>query len=283
VNVLLTGATGFIGSRVRPLLVARGHSVTAIARGGGMPEEPGVTWLTADLAAAGFVETLPGATDAVVHLAQAGGSPPDQALLTAVNVESTRLLLDYAQRVGAGRFLLASSGSVYGGGRSPLSEADPRRPPDAYARSKAGAEELLDGAEGLEVCALRLFAPYGPGQHGRLVAELVGRVSSRRPVTLHGTGHPRLNPIFVDDVAAIVADALERPTPPVLNVAGDEVLSIREMAEAIGRALGVAPRFEPATGEPPLDLVADTSLLRRTFSLGAPTPFERGIAATVGA
>lgn len=282
-NVVLTGATGFIGSRVRPLLAARGHAVTALARVGGQVAEPGVRWVTCDVADPGFVDVLPDTADAVIHLAQAGGSPPDELLLRAVNVESTRLLLHYSRRVGVRRFVFASSGSVYGGSPSPLPEGQPPRPPDAYARSKSEAEALLGKAPPeVAACALRLFTPYGPGQNGRLIADLVERISSGRAVTLRGDGHPRLNPIFVDDVAQIVVRTLETPVPPILNVAGDEVLSIRDMAETIARALGVSPRFEEAPGDPPPDLVGDTTLLRRTFELGTLTAFERGIAVTVG-
>jgi nucleoside-diphosphate-sugar epimerase len=282
VKVVLTGATGFIGSHVLPLLVERGHEVAATTRGAPSQSAPGVTWVCCDVADPRFVELLPAAADAVVHLVQAVGSPPDDGLLRAVNVESTRLLIERANRVGVGRFLLASSGSVYGGSSSPLLEDEPLRPRDPYARSKADAEQLLDRA-GADICAsaLRLFAPYGPGQQGRLIPDLVARVSEGRPVSLYAEGHPKLNPIFVDDVAAIVVGALEVPVPPVLNVAGDEILSIRDMATAIGRGLGVSPVFEEGEGAPPPDLVADTTLLHRTFELPELTPFERGIAATV--
>jgi UDP-glucose 4-epimerase len=283
VKVVVTGATGFIGNRVRQLLSEQGHAVTAIARSAGRSLDPAVNWMVCDLADPGFVDGLPETADAVIHLAQAGGSPPDESVLGAVNVASTRRLLEYSRRCGATRFILASSGSVYGGSPTPLREAEPPRPPDAYARSKADAEALLEQAPSdVSVCALRLFAPYGPGQNGRLVADLVGRVSSGRPVTLYGGGHPRLNPIYVADVAAIFVQALETPVPPFLNVAGDEVLSIRDMAEAAGRALEISPVFEEAAGVPPPDLVADTTLLRQSFDLGKLTPFERGIAATVG-
>lgn len=282
-KVVVTGASGFIGGRVRKLLAAHGHAVTAIARERPQAEEPGVSWHICDIADPGFVDLLPESADAIIHLAQAGGSPPDPDLLSAVNVESTQHLLEYSRRAGAERFVLASSGSVYGGAPSPLSEGRPRNPPDAYARSKAEAEALLDQAPAdVGVCALRLFAPYGPGQNGRLIADLIGRVSSGRPVTLRGDGHPRLNPIFVDDVAAIFVGALQTPMPAILNVAGEEVLSIRDMAETIGRTLGVTPLFEEAPDRPPQDFVADTTLLRRTFELEDLTPFERGIAATVG-
>jgi len=282
VNVVVTGATGFIGSRVWPLLAAQGHAVVAIARAGGHAAEPRVSWTTCDVTSPDFVEALPETADAVIHLAQGGGWPHDAAVLTAVNVESTRRLLDYSHRAGVRQFVLASSGSVYGGSPLPLREDQPLRPLDAYARSKAEAEALLEEAPpDLGVCALRLFAPYGPRQNGRLIADLIGRIVSGRSVVLRGDGHPRLNPIFVDDVAAIVARALETGGPLVVNVAGDEVLSIRDMAETIGRVLGISPRFEDEPSDPPPDFVADTTLLRRTFELGQLTSFERGITATV--
>jgi UDP-glucose 4-epimerase len=283
VRVVVTGASGFVGSRVRPLLAAHGHEVCAVARSGDRAPEAGVSWVMCDVRDHGFVDLLPETADAIVHLAQAGGSPHDESLLRAVNVESTRLLLDYARRAGTGRFVLASSGSVYGGGTSPLREDLPPRPLDAYARSKSEAEALLaEAAPGVDVCALRLFAPYGPGQDGRLVSDLVGRVSAGRPVSLRGDGHPRMTPIFVDDAAAILVRTIETDVPPILNVAGDEVLSIRDMAETIGRALDVTPLFESALGNPPPDFVADTTLLRETFELGELTSFERGIATMVG-
>lgn len=282
VRVVVTGATGFIGRRLRRVLAEHGHAVFATARSAGQPGEACVSWLTCDVADHRFVDVLPDTADAIVHLAQAGATSPGDPMLRAVNVTSTELLLEYSRRAGVKRFLLASSGSVYGGSPSPLEEDRPPRPPDAYAQSKVEAEALLDqAAADVGGCALRLFAPYGPGQDSRLIADLIERVSSNRPVTLRGEGHPRLNPIFVDDLTAIVARALETEVPPILNVAGDEVLSIRDMATAIGEALGLSPRFEHVPGEPPPDLVADTALLRRTLELGKLTPFERGIATTV--
>ena len=57
-KVVVTGATGFIGSRVRRLLAAQGHSVTAVVRAGDRPEEPGVFWVECDIADPGFVDVL---------------------------------------------------------------------------------------------------------------------------------------------------------------------------------------------------------------------------------
>ena len=279
-NVLVTGASGFIGSRVLPLLAERGHVVTAVASARErMAHGLDVMWVIHDLRDPELADALPAQIDAVVHLAQAN-TPTQRANLIAVNVGSTEALLRYALRADAASFVLASSGSVYGGSTRPLRETDPRRPSEAYAHSKVAAEDLVEGyGDALATCALRIFAPYGPGQQGRLVADLVGRVATGRAVTLRGGGHPHLNPIYVDDVAEVIVEALAAPKPRVVNVAGAEVLSIREMASVIGRVVGREPHFEDVPGDAPLDLVADTTLLRRHFRLPQPqTPFERGIA-----
>lgn len=57
-----------------------------------------------------------------------------------------------------------------------------------------------------------------------------------------------MTPIFVDDVASILVRTVETDVPPILNVAGDQVLSIRDMANAIGAALGISPVFEDGPG-----------------------------------
>ena len=196
VNVVVTGATGFIGSRVWPLLVAHGHAVTATARAGGYPAEPRVRWTICDVRDPGFADVLPRTADAVVHLAQAEGWPPGDSLLGAVNVESTRLLLDYSRRAGVKRFILASSGSVYGGAPAPLREDQPARPLDAYARSKAEAEALLRPPPSIGVCALhhRILLQERPAQrshgiggahHGVRLGDAAG---NRRH---HGAGNSR--------------------------------------------------------------------------------------------
>ena len=102
---------------------------------------------------------------------------------------------------------------------------------------------------------LRLVAPYGPGQRNRLVPGLISRVQEGRPVTLREGGRPRMNPIFVEDVAEVFAQALQHPCHPApparaaVNVGGDEVLSIREMGETIGQACGREPVFEEAPSQ----------------------------------
>ena len=90
---------------------------------------------------------------------------------------------------GEARFVLASTGTVYEpyGGR--LAEDAPVAPVSFYSATKLAAEALLQGWRSrLGCCALRLFFPYGPGQTGRLVPQLVERIRAKTAVTLDGSG-----------------------------------------------------------------------------------------------
>jgi nucleoside-diphosphate-sugar epimerase len=130
---------------------------------------------------------------------------------------------------------------------------------------------------------LRLVAPYGPGQNGRLLPALVGRVRDGRPVTLNEGGRPRMNPIYVDDVVSVIVRALESDDHLLLNVAGDGAWSIGDLAELIGEAVGVPPVFEEGEGGAAGDLVAVNDRMKRELELDYLVPLGEGIQRTVDA
>ena len=140
-KVLVTGGTGYIGGALLPALLQRGHEIVGLARQ--LPEATthGVTWIPCDLAAT--LPELP-AVDAIFHLAQANVPVPQESeMMYQVNTCSTLRLLEHARRCGAKRFLLASTGNVYGWGSRPFVEGDPLRPQRLYPTTKVNAENLV--------------------------------------------------------------------------------------------------------------------------------------------
>jgi nucleoside-diphosphate-sugar epimerase len=288
-KVLVAGATGFVAGAVVPRLLREGHQVVAAGHDAARLERfAGAERLVLDLRRPDFAEQIPPDLDAIVHLAQANAPFPQGAGdLFAVNVASVQRLLEHARQRGLRRFVYASSASVYGSGERPWRETDPTEGPGYYAATKQAAERLAWAyAEEFPVVILRLVTPYGPGQQNRLVPGLISRVQDGRPVSLREGGRPRMNPIFVEDVAEVFAQALRQPAPPAsaaINVGGDEVLSIREMAETIGRVTGREPVFEEAPGASGGDVVVDTARLRQVFRLPERlTPFAAGVQAMLG-
>jgi UDP-glucose 4-epimerase len=280
-RIVVTGTTGFIGSYLAEMLIDDGHEVIALAR---RPEvvsvRDGLTPMECDLMRDVELD-IPG-VDAIVHLAQANVDPRERPReLFGVNTVSTNELLAWGARAEVRRFVYASSGSIYGLGDGAVSEETPRRATDLYAVSKRSAEDLV-GAYASEydsTVVVRPFAPYGPGQQGRLVPGLIARIREGRPVTINDGGRPRMTPIFVDDVARAFAAALELEGDHVVNVAGDEVVSIAELAELIGDALGRAPSFAPGPGVHG-DLIAVNSRMHELLRMGMLVPLAEGIPAT---
>ena len=285
-RVLVTGASGFVAPHLIAALVARGDTVVASARDAArIPEGPGIDALPLDLAAPLDDVELPEVA-AVVHLAQANVPYPAQALeLYRVNTLSTLALLDACARMGARRFVHASSGTVYGLGDEPFRESDPVRHHQLYATTKIHAEDLvaryadqLDGA-----VSLRLFAPYGPGQVNRMIPGIIGRVRAGTAVSLNAGGRPRMNPIYIDDAVAAILAALAVDGHKIVNVAGDEIVTIREIAEAAGRAVGREPVFEDGGGQAAGDVIGDTTAFREWLGDREFTSLDQGVVRTAAA
>jgi nucleoside-diphosphate-sugar epimerase len=283
-RVLVTGATGFVGSHLIPALVADGHDVFAAVRSAERLEAgPGITPVECDLAGQVEARSLP-EVEAIVHLAQANVRFPDGAAeLYRVNTASTQALLDHGRRVGASRFVLTSSGSVYGFGPRPFAESDPVSPHDFYALTKIHSEQLVAAYrdEFATTSVLRLFAPYGPGQTGRLIPSLAQRVRQGNAVTLNGGGQPRMNPIYIDDLVAVLLASLGRDGHETVNVGGDEAVGVGEIAAVLAGAIGTEARFEEGEPEGPGDLVGDTTLLHELYAPASLVPLEEGLRRTV--
>jgi nucleoside-diphosphate-sugar epimerase len=278
VRVLVTGATGFVAQHLVPAL-AREHEVVALGHEGArIAAADGATPLELDLREPGFATRLP-EVDAIVQLAQANVPFPEGAAdLLAVNALSTAELLDHARRVEAHRFVFASSASVYGLGDRPWSEDDTPAATDFYSATKLAAERFVEAYRGyFGTTVMRLVAPYGPGQRNRMIPRLIASVREGRPIALNAEARPRMNPIYVEDVVRVVEAALDSEGHQLVNVAGDEVATIRELAETIGRALGIEPTFEPADSASG-DVVADNRRMHDAFGLKELLPLEEGIA-----
>ena len=284
-RILLVGASGFVGGHLAPRLVEAGHDLICAVRASSDYTPPeGATRIELDLSRQLEPDALP-AVDAVLHFAQANVRFPEGAReLDRVNAASVVELLDHARETGATRFVYASSASVYGFGDDPFAEDAPLAGNDFYAATKIAAEKLVGAYDELLTTAiLRLVVPYGPGQAGRMVPAVANRVASGEPVTLNDGGRPRMNPLYVDDLARVVLGVLELDRSAVLNVAGDEAVSIKELAETIGRVVGREPQFENGSAAAPGDLVASTTRLHELFDLRPLVPLEEGLRRTLAA
>jgi len=283
--ILVTGATGFLGSRLIAHLAPR-HEIWALTRQIPANGNGRVTWLQQDLAADRWTATLPEALDAVIHLAQ---SPhfrdfPDRAKdIYAVAAGATMRLLDLAYQAGAKHFILASTGGLYGRSERPVRETDPlpeiRSQLGFYFAAKRASELIVTQyATMLNAVILRYFFLYGSGQApSMLMPRIAGNIREGRQVYLHGENGMRFNPVHVDDAVAAIERCLTLGESRIFNIAGPEVAHLREIATALGRHLKRDPVFTVDNTVEPNHLVAD--IQRMSNALGAPKiGFEAGLA-----
>ena len=235
-----------------------------------------------DLARSLHETKLPAQIDVIVHLAQANARFPEDAKeLLAVNTNATQHLLDYGRRAGARHFVLASTGDVYGRPVGLSKETDPVAPASYYAVTKYAAEMLAQAySDYLVPGVLRLFQPYGPGQANRLIPKLANCIHQQRPIRIHKKDRPHMTPVYIDDVAIAIERAIGCSYSGIVNIAGDRVVSLRELAEEMGRVLESQPVFEE-TGEESADLMGDNGLMKQVFGKWEMVTLSDGLSRTL--
>jgi nucleoside-diphosphate-sugar epimerase len=226
-KILVTGAAGFIGRHLVTHLAAR-HEVIALTRSE-VHAASNKQWATVAMDLAGPLETrrLPTRIDAIISLAQANVTFPESAdSLFAVNTAAVQHLLDYAKRAEIRRFVLASTGDVYGTRSGMCRESDDVFPKSFYAVTKYAAELLTAPySDYFQSCVLRLFQPYGPGQSGRLLQRLAECIRHGQSIRLNQEGRPLLSPIYITDVTTAFETASQCDYSGVLNVAGETIVA----------------------------------------------------------
>lgn len=263
-TILITGATGLLGYHAIECLQDF-YDVHAVVRS--VPDSRlnnRIQYHSIDFSGTWSTRELPKKINTVIHLAQSAHFRkfPEMALdIFRVNVDSTARLLDYARQAGAERFIYASSGGIYGSGSSAFDENAPVIPSGQlgyYLGSKLCGEVLVENYAALmNIVILRFFFMYGRGQNrSMLIPRLIDNLKAGQIITIQGENGIRINPIHVSDAARAMVRVLNLEQSSIFNIAGPEILSIRQIVEIIGDQLNIKPIFEIKDGDPQ-DLVGD--------------------------
>ena len=259
-RVFVAGATGAVGKRLVPLLVAKGHSVIGTTRSPGKAEELralGAEPVVLDVldGSAARRAVAQAAPEVIVHQATALSSLGSNlrrfdeqfALTNRLRTEGTHNLLAAAREAGTRRFVAQSfAGWPYArAGGVVKAETDPLdpNPPKSARRSLAAIrnlEEAVVGAEGLEGISLRYGSFYGPGTslgEGGTHVELI----RKRRFPIVGSGSGIWSFAHIDDVAGATAAAIERGEPGIYNVVDDEPAPVADWLPYLARVLGAKP------------------------------------------
>jgi len=275
VRIVVTGAAGFIGSQLVESLLDHGHDIVGIdsfspyysadlkrANIARAQEHDSFTLEEADMNDVKLEHVLEGA-DAVYHLA---GQPGVRAswgqefdIYLSENILATQRLLEAAKARLSGRFVFASSSSIYGQAeRFPTQETDTPRPLSPYGVTKLAAEHLCDlygKAFGVKTVALRYFTIFGPRQRPDMAfSRFIDAALAGRPLTVIGDGQQTRDFTYVADCVQATISAGEKGTPgAIYNVSGGCRATVLEVIETLERLLDRRLEREhrgPVPGDP---------------------------------
>jgi nucleoside-diphosphate-sugar epimerase len=265
-HYLLTGAAGFIASKVAELLLSEGHAVVGVDnmndaydvrlkqwRLAQFAGRPGFEFRQLDITNRQKMRDLwesqkTKGFDAVINLAARAGvrqSVENPWVYLETNITGTLNLLDLCREFDVKKFILASTSSLYGKD-NPLpfrEDADSNRPLSPYAASKKAAEALCYTYHylyGLDVTVFRYFTVYGPaGRPDMSPFRFVQWISEGKPVTVYGDGRQSRDFTNVEDIARGTIAGLHPLGFEVINLGSDKPVvlmdAIRLIEELTGR------------------------------------------------
>ena len=271
-KILVTGATGFIGTQLSETLANSGHQVRVTARSVAPNRSTTHELITCDLESADNLDHLTTGCDAIVHLAgrahvMSDNPATSESLYLSANVDVTKKLAQSAARTGVKRMILMSSVKVNGESTTidvPFTAQDTPNPQDPYGRSKAQAEQALwnvTSASELEGVVIRPPLVYGPGVRANF-ASLIGIVDRGFPLPL-GSIRNKRSFVSVDNLIDCIATALQSSNAAgqTFLVSDGNDLSTPELIRSIASALHKSPTLFPFS--PALLKIAATTAGKR--------------------
>jgi nucleoside-diphosphate-sugar epimerase len=264
-KILITGATGKVGSRFVPRMLAKGYDVRILVRDAAKASALaglGAEVVTGDLNDAGTLLPAVKDIDAVIHIAAFFRSFTDNEGIIKTNHAGTVALANASIAAGVKRFIFTSTGNVYGSGyRHPAKEDDVVNMNDlrAYSSSKIAAEQELISLhknKGFDVRVLRLGFVYGDRDpHIAEIIPLLKKMKRHSGSRMHMVHHL--------DVAQALTLLLHTDglNGEIFNVVDDAPITLYELADSVGHA---ADAFDPAEGPltDPFEGIMDITKLR---------------------
>jgi len=314
-NILVTGAAGFVGYHVSKRLLDRGDRVHGIdnlnpyydvslkrARLKGLQMRDGFCFEQIDIADDDRTQQYFAAHrfDAIVHLAAQAGvrySLDNPRQYIASNVAGFLNMLEACRASKPNHMVYASSSSVYGANLNmPLSTSDRTDHPISLYGATKKANELMAYSYahlfGVPLTGLRFFTVYGPwGRPDMAYYKFTQSILNGTPIDIYNGGHHRRDFTYIDDIVEGIVRVLDRPPAPtggvphyVYNIGNHQPVELLRMIEVLENALGVraVKNMLPAQPGDVADTFADVEELRRDVGFAPATSIEDGLMRFVG-
>lgn len=260
---MVTGAAGFIANKVCALLLEQGHTVVGLDNMNNSYDVRLKSWRLArlqqhpnfrfyqqdvsDRAGLSAIFEAHAGIQAVINLAARAGvraSVEDPWMFVETNLIGTLNLLEACRQRQIGKFILASTSSIYGkDAPQPTPEtASSDYPLQPYSASKKGAEAMCHSyhyLNDIDVTVVRYFTVYGPaGRPDMVMFRFLKWIAEGEPVRLNGDGEQSRGFTYLDDIARGTVAALKPLGYEIINLGGHEVITINAMIHMLEEQLG---------------------------------------------
>jgi UDP-glucose 4-epimerase len=296
-RVLITGGSGFIGSNLARLSLARGHDIRIVddLSTGYLDniKRLDIHFIEGAIQDPHTAATAVTGMDSIVHLGALGSVPrsiQDPIATHHANATGTLTILDQARRCGGIHVVSASSSSVYGlNPVSPKSEREWVRPMSPYAVTKLATEQYtlaFQQSYEMETLAFRFFNVFGPGQraghpYAAVIPVFIDALRRGDPLPVNGDGTQSRDFTYVGTVCEILLDAVERKVsyPEPVNLAFGTQTTLLELIDRLAMICARVPELEfrePRPGDVQHSK-ANNDVLLSLFPTITPTPLDEGL------
>lgn len=306
-TILVTGSSGFIGSRTSQLLLAQGDRVIGIDnmndyydvrvkdhRADELKKNPDFVFEKVDIEDLGALDAIFSAhkIDAIINLAARAGvrySMENPFVYMTTNAMGTLNLLEMMRKHSVAKIVLASTSSLYAGQPLPFTEELPVNTPiSPYAASKKAAEALAYSYHflyGLDISVLRYFTVYGPaGRPDMSIFRFIKWIDNGVPLTVLGDATQSRDFTYIDDIARGTIMALKPLGYEVINLGGGKdpkslIYLINRIEDLLGKKATI--NNLPFHKADMMDTMADISKAKRMLGWEPKTDLETGLKETV--
>lgn len=252
-KIMMTGATGFIGSNLFNRLNKFDNQIHVLCRNHieNISNSPNVKMFIGDITNRQSIEKCMRGCDQVYHLAAyAKGWAKDKNLFYEANTWAVQNILDLAIKLGVKRVLIVSTSLTFGPSNSKNNNEFTIRyePPFTdYEKSKIKAEKIASGYlnEGLDIIIVHPTRPFGPGviNEANAVVKMIDLYLKGKFRLILGSGKAKGNYAFIDDVADGCIKAMNKGRPGEKYILGGENFTYNELFELISELSGVKYRM----------------------------------------
>lgn len=306
--ILVTGGAGFIGSHLCEKLLAHGKSVICLDNFNDFYDpkikqknisecrgKSNFKLIKGDITSQAIVKKVfkDNQINMVYHLAARAGVRPsllNPGLYQKTNVEGTLNLLQAAAEHKVGKFIFASSSSVYGNNKKiPFAETDSvDNPISPYAATKKAGELLAYTYHHLykmPVACMRFFTVYGPRQRPEMaIHKFIHNIIEGKPIDMYGNGQTKRDYTYIDDIINGLLKIQEMNYGyEIYNLGNSDTIALKDLIKTIGEKLKIEPKINKLPVQPgDVEITyADIAKSKKEFGYDPKTKISQGIEKTI--